>query len=66
MRDEFFTYAERVSVYAKGKSAFDEGRQRGYNPYAASKELTGLWWHGWDTAEQKSKGKGLAIVKAHR
>jgi len=54
MRDKFFTYAERIGVYARGKRAFDEGRQRGHNPYAASKDLAGLWWHGWDMAEGKS------------
>lgn len=55
MRDKFFTYAERVGVYTKGKRAFDEGRQRSYNPYVASKDLAGLWWYGWDTAEGRSK-----------
>jgi hypothetical protein len=57
MRDKFFTYAERVSAYAKGKRAFLEGGQRGYNPYTVSKDLAGLWWHGWDTAEGKAKEK---------
>lgn len=55
--DKFFTNAERVSVYAEGKRAFEGGRQRAYNPYAASKELAGLWWHGWDTAEGKNKAE---------
>ena len=55
MRYKIFTYAERIGVYAKGERAFIEGRQRSYNPYIASKDLAGLWWHGWDTAEGKSK-----------
>jgi hypothetical protein len=59
MRDKFFTYADRVSVYAEGKRAFDEERLRSYNPYAASREFAGLWYHGWDTAERKSKNKRL-------
>ena len=57
MRNKFFTYADRVSVYAEGKRAFEEGRLRSYNPYAASTEFTGLWCHGWDMAERKSKEK---------
>lgn len=57
MRDKFFTNAERVSVYAQGRRAFEEGGQRGYNPFTTSKDLARLWWHGWDTAERKAKGK---------
>jgi hypothetical protein len=55
MRDKYFTYADRVSVYAEGKHAFEEGRQRSYNPYAARTEFAGLWCHGWDMAERKSE-----------
>jgi len=61
MRDKLYTYADRVSVYAEGKRAFEEGRLRSYNPYAASKEFVGLWWHGWDTAKGKNKGKESPI-----
>lgn len=57
MRDKFFTYAERIGVYARGKRAFDEGRQRSYNPYVASKDLAGLWWQGWDTAKGNANEK---------
>jgi hypothetical protein len=57
MRDKFFTHAERVSAYAAGKRAFEEGRQRDYNPYTASKDLAGLWWYGWDRAEGRAKKK---------
>ena len=57
MRDKFFTYADRVNVYAEGKRAFHEGRLRSYNPYATSREFAGLWRHGWDMAEQQSKDK---------
>ena len=59
MRNKFFTYADRVNVYAEGKRAFDEDKLRSYNPYAASREFAGLWCHGWDTAERKSKDKRL-------
>jgi hypothetical protein len=61
MSDIFFTYADRVSVYAEGKRAFEDGRLRSYNPYTASKEFAGLWWHGWDTAKGKSKGERSPI-----
>jgi hypothetical protein len=64
MRDKFFPYTHRVSVYAEGKRAFNQGRLRSYNPYAASKEFAGLWWHGWDTAKGKIKGKRLPIDKS--
>jgi hypothetical protein len=64
MRDKFFTYADRVSVYAEGKHAFNQGRLRSYNPYSASKEFAGLWLHGWDTAKGKIKGKRSRIAKS--
>jgi hypothetical protein len=57
MRDKLFTYTDRVSVYAEGKRAFEEDRLRSYNPYVASKEFAGLWWHGWDTAKGKIRGE---------
>ena len=61
MKDKFFTNTERVNVYAQGKHAFEEGCPRGYNPYAASKDLGGLWLHGWDSAEEKSKDERSPI-----
>jgi len=63
MRNKLFTYADRVNVYAEGKRAFDEGRLRSYNPYAASREFAELWGHGWDTAQRKSKDKRLPTDK---
>lgn len=63
MRDKFFTYTDRVNVYAEGKRAFDEGRLRSYNPYAASRDFAGLWSHGWDMAERQSKNKNLPTGK---
>jgi hypothetical protein len=59
--EKFTTYAGRLSVYAEGKLAFADGRLRSANPYAASREFSGLWWHGWDTAKVKSKGKTSPI-----
>jgi hypothetical protein len=45
-------------VYAEGKRAFDEHKQRGHNPYAASNlKLAVSWWHGWDTAEEECTGQ---------
>jgi len=63
MRNESFTYAARIDVYAEGKRAFEENRLRSYNPYAASKEFAGLWWHGWDMAQGKIRGERLALDK---
>jgi hypothetical protein len=52
---EKITPAIKESVYAEGMQAFKEHTQRSYNPYAASnQELAMLWWHGWDTAEERS------------
>jgi hypothetical protein len=62
MRDKFLTYTERISVYAEGKRFFEKGGQRGYNPYTASKDLAGLWWHGWDTAAGKAKSKNHRLT----
>jgi hypothetical protein len=46
-------------VYAEGLQAFEERKRRGNNPYASSnQELAMLWWHGWDTAEERSKDNG--------
>jgi hypothetical protein len=53
---EKITPAKKESVYAEGMRAFEEHTQRSFNPYAASnQELAMLWWHGWDTAEERSK-----------
>jgi hypothetical protein len=54
MNDKSISLERRKSVYAEGKRAFDEHKQRGHNPYAAnSLKLAVSWWHGWDTAEEE-------------
>ena len=58
MKDKSITHERRKSVYAEGKRAFDEHKQRAHNPYAAnSLKLAVSWWHGWDTAEEECLGK---------
>lgn len=58
MNDKSITLERRQSVYAEGKRAFYEHKQRGHNPYAASNlKLAVSWWHGWDTAEEEFKGQ---------
>lgn len=53
--------AEQERAYVEGKRAFEEHKNR-YNPYAASNQgLAMLWWHGWDTAEEESKGQGSSM-----
>jgi hypothetical protein len=53
--------AEQERVFVEGKRAFGERKNR-YNPYAASNQgLAMLWWHGWDTAEEESKGERSPI-----
>jgi ribosome modulation factor len=47
------------AVYAEGKTAFIEGKDRGYNPYRKSnKELAVTWVDGWDQAKKDYKAKG--------
>jgi len=56
MNDKSITIEKRKSVYAEGKRAFDEHKQRGHNPYAANNlKLAVSWWHGWDTAEEECR-----------
>ena len=59
MMSEKINPEKKKSVYAEGVQSFEERRRRGYNPYASSnQELAMLWWHGWDTAEERSKDNG--------
>jgi hypothetical protein len=54
MSEKSITVEKRKSVYAEGRQAFDEHKNRGYNPYAPnSLKLAVSWWHGWDTAEEE-------------
>ncbi|HSB02847.1 MAG TPA: hypothetical protein VLE49_19515 [Anaerolineales bacterium] len=58
MKNETSNLEKRKSVYVEGKLAFDEHKRRAYNPYARSNlALAVNWWHGWDTAEEESKGE---------
>jgi hypothetical protein len=57
MRKKSITNSERIRVYVEGKRAFEEQTPYSDNPYIASKDLAGLWQHGWDMAQGKSKGK---------
>jgi hypothetical protein len=61
MNYKYFTNSERIKVYAEGKLAFKERMLRGDNPYTASKDLAGLWRHGWDIAERANIGKTWPI-----
>jgi hypothetical protein len=57
MRNKSLTNSERISVYVEGKQAFEEQTPYTENPYKASKDLAGLWKHGWDMAQGKNKSK---------
>ena len=47
---------QKAMIYSEGKLAFTKGKQRSYNPYAASNlTLAALWWNGWDTGEEESR-----------
>ena len=53
------TQRELSIVHGEDKTAFEENRRRGYNPYVSTnQELVMEWWHGWDTADEESQGKG--------
>ena len=62
---KYLTHPDRESVYAEGKRAFEEHKNRGSNPYAVSNlTLTMSWWHGWDTAEEENNvqtGRGAIL-----
>jgi hypothetical protein len=58
MSSKTITLEKRKSVYAEGRQAFDEHKQRGYNPYAANNlQLAVSWWHGWDTGAGEFNGQ---------
>lgn len=62
MNKKYTTEVKRASVYSEGKLAFEEREPRAYNPYARNSLVLAVnWWHGWDTAEEESKGKNLPI-----
>ena len=49
---------DTANIYAEGKLAFKEGRQRGYNPYIATNlALAAIWWNGWDTGEEECEAE---------
>jgi hypothetical protein len=51
--------AQKASVYAEGKQAFDERKHRSYNPYVRSDlALATIWWNGWDTSEEEAGQPG--------
>ena len=55
------TQDELSIVHNEGKKAFKENRRRGYNPYTTTNQgLAMEWWHGWDTAQEESRGNNAA------
>jgi hypothetical protein len=64
MRNDAINLEKRKSAYVEGKLAFDEHKRRAYNPYAKNNLILAVnWWHGWDTAEEESKGERLPSDK---
>ena len=48
---------QHASIYAEGKQAFLKGIRRSSNPFAGTNTaLAAIWWNGWDTGEEESKG----------
>jgi hypothetical protein len=49
------THLKRMAVYLEGKKAFEDRKQRNFNPYIRSNPEFALhWWNGWDTAKKDS------------
>ena len=49
------THLKRMAVHLEGRKAFEDGQQRGSNPYVRSNPEFALhWWNGWDTAKKES------------
>ena len=65
MSDEDITHAERDSVYVEGELAFEEGKWRVCNPYAASSPtLEQVWMNGWDHGRRIKKREDHHIANA--
>jgi hypothetical protein len=49
------TQLKRMVVYLEGRKAFEDNKQRGFNPYIRSNPEFALhWWNGWDAAKKDS------------
>jgi hypothetical protein len=49
------THLKRMVVYLEGRKAFEDSKQRGFNPYIRSNPEFALhWWNGWDAAKKDS------------
>jgi hypothetical protein len=49
------THLKRMAVYLEGRKAFEENKQRDFNPYIRSNPEFALhWWNGWDAAKNES------------
>jgi hypothetical protein len=49
------THLKRMTVYLEGRKAFEDSKQRGFNPYIRSNPEFALhWWNGWDTAKKEN------------
>jgi hypothetical protein len=49
------THLKRMAVYLEGRKAFEDSKQRGFNPYIRSNPEFALhWWNGWDAAKKES------------
>ncbi|HJS17163.1 MAG TPA: hypothetical protein VJ785_00330 [Anaerolineales bacterium] len=57
---QVITQYEIMLVFLEGKTAFAEGRRRGYCPYADidHDDLAGSWWSGWDKANVENQSEG--------
>ena len=49
------THLKRMAVYLEGKKAFEDRKQRDFNPHLRSNPEFALhWWNGWDAAKKES------------
>jgi ribosome modulation factor len=60
---EIINPMKKQAVYAEGKTAFVDGKHRGYNPYKwRNRQLSSIWLNGWDQAKKDSEVKDRRSV----
>jgi ribosome modulation factor len=60
---EIINPMKKQAVYAEGKTAFVDGKRRGYNPYRwHNRQLSSIWLNGWDQAKKDSEVKDRPVA----
>ena len=60
---EIINPMDKQTVYAEGKIAFGDGKNRGFNPYRwNNKELASIWVDGWNQAKKDKEVKDQELT----